>query len=444
MCDTLLALPNSTARHISLFGKNSDRQRNEAQAVEVFRRAEYQSGTALKCTYISIPQVRSTNAVLLCRPFWMWGAEMGANEHGVAIGNEAVFSRVAPPRNAALTGMDLLRLALERADSAKEAVDVITSLLEKHGQGGDCGYLHESYYHNSFLISDTREGFVLETVGQEWLVERVRDIRAISNAYSIDRTPERLSGGLLKLVHAVDGSTKSEPQYAVALADPEKQHIGSAEARQKCAQSLLTSHGGQLNAADMMKILRNHGLAEVHHPGWNSECITRKSLCLHAGDDERSGQTVGSMVSELSGSDPVHWVTGTGSPCLSIFKPLLINAAVASHGARPTGRFDPRALWWRHERIHRLAVMGDFAKLLEDICPERDALESDFRSRITSVLNGGSISDRELAVTECWNKASDMEDQWFARASRRCNVGASGYRDTWLKMNRMAGMADDF
>lgn len=30
------------------------------------------------------------------------------------------------------------RLALERASSAAEAVDVITSLLEAHGQGGPC------------------------------------------------------------------------------------------------------------------------------------------------------------------------------------------------------------------------------------------------------------------------------------------------------------------
>ena len=54
---------------------------------------------------------------------------MGANDAGVVIGNEAVWNRLSDaefdlrPR---LLGMDLLRLGLERAGSAAEAVDVIT------------------------------------------------------------------------------------------------------------------------------------------------------------------------------------------------------------------------------------------------------------------------------------------------------------------------------
>ena len=46
----------------------------------------------------------------------MWGAEMGANQHGVVIGNKAVWSRMPLNRGVALTGMDLLRLALEPLD----------------------------------------------------------------------------------------------------------------------------------------------------------------------------------------------------------------------------------------------------------------------------------------------------------------------------------------
>src|SRR5690606_18638852 len=140
----------------------------------------------------SIPQVSRTHAVLLCRPFWMWGAEMGANEHGVAIGNEGVQTRSPPPEQPALTGMDLLRLALERSTTAAEAVTVITSLLEAHGQGGNGGHILPAYYNNAFMIVDADEAYVLETLEREWLVERVGDIRAISNRYSIAQ-PDRVS-----------------------------------------------------------------------------------------------------------------------------------------------------------------------------------------------------------------------------------------------------------
>ncbi len=70
--------------------------------------------------------------------------------------------------------LSVCRLALERADTAERAVDVITDLLEKHGQGGncmedECGFT----YHNSFLISDRTEAWVLETAGKYWAAERV-------------------------------------------------------------------------------------------------------------------------------------------------------------------------------------------------------------------------------------------------------------------------------
>src|SRR5688500_15897227 len=109
MCDTIVATPPSTEDGAVWFGKNSDREPGEAQIVEHLP-AQSDSSTTIRCTQSQIPQVSNRVEVLLSRPFWMWGAEMGANEHGVAIGNEAVFTRI-PVAQSGLTGMDMLRLA---------------------------------------------------------------------------------------------------------------------------------------------------------------------------------------------------------------------------------------------------------------------------------------------------------------------------------------------
>ena len=146
MCDTLGKL----GKDRSFFAKNSDRSPNEIQILEYHGSKQGLSGN-VDCTYISIPQAQETYAVLLSRPVWMWGAEMGINEFGLCIGNEAVFTKGAYGKTG-LTGMDMVRLALERSRTAKDALELLISLLETYGQGGNCGFDHDFYYVNVFLL----------------------------------------------------------------------------------------------------------------------------------------------------------------------------------------------------------------------------------------------------------------------------------------------------
>ncbi len=60
----------------------------------------------------------------------MWGAEMGVNKYRLAIGNDAMFTKVKfVKQKKGLTGMDLLRHALERWAHVEEAITCITTLL---------------------------------------------------------------------------------------------------------------------------------------------------------------------------------------------------------------------------------------------------------------------------------------------------------------------------
>lgn len=73
-----------------------------------------------------------------------------------------------------ITSSFCFRLGLERADTAEKALTVIVDLLEKYGQGGNCMESHMAFtYHNSFLIADRKEAWVLETSGKYWAAEKV-------------------------------------------------------------------------------------------------------------------------------------------------------------------------------------------------------------------------------------------------------------------------------
>jgi dipeptidase len=134
-CDSVVALAPAAAAGSTLFGKNSDRPPGEPQAPILIESARHPAGATVRCQYVDVPQVRATARVLGSRPTWLWGFEMGLNEHGVAIGNETIFAHEAPAATG-LTGMDLVRLGLERADSAARALEVVEATVMKRSCAG--------------------------------------------------------------------------------------------------------------------------------------------------------------------------------------------------------------------------------------------------------------------------------------------------------------------
>ena len=55
-------------------------------------------------------------------------------------------------------------------------MDVITSLLSAHGQGGICCEDHnfgQWTYQNSFVTSDRREAWLIETAGSQWAAKKI-------------------------------------------------------------------------------------------------------------------------------------------------------------------------------------------------------------------------------------------------------------------------------
>ncbi len=365
----MVALSGVTRDGSVLFAKNSDRQPNEPHIIIQIPRQIHRPGEKVQCTYLEIEQNELTYEVLLLKPSWIWGCEMGSNEFGLNIGNEAVFTRekYGPPR---LTGMDMIRLALERCRDSEEALDLIVSLLERYGQGGNCGYEKKFTYHNSFLIADPESAWVLETAGEYWAAEKVRDVRSISNCLSIGKTFDRAHPRLIE--HAIQKKwCKSERDFDFArcYSDPLFTYFSGARTRQHCSQSSLERQRGSIDMGLMKNILRSH---DAEAEGRQFKRTSLKSICMHGGG-MIGDHTTGSYIASLSPELCTYWVTGSSTPCLAIFKPLWPH----THEAIPFREEEREAaiaFWRKREMLHRLVVSGQVRNLPEYL-QERDRLE---------------------------------------------------------------------
>lgn len=414
MCDTFVALSNATRDGSVIFGKNSDRHPNEAHELILIPRATHPEGAQVKCTYISLPQIRETNAVLLSKPFWIWGAEMGANEHGVVIGNEAVFTKVPYDKDPGLLGMDFIRLALERASTAGEALNVMIELLETYGQGGNSTCFGEFYYHNGFLIADSTEAWVFETAGKHWAAKKVEDIYTISNLISIGSTWDRASDDLVS--HAVSkGWCKDadEFNFSECYSDLIYTNLGAGKQRSCRTADLLQCTIGEIDIPFAMRVLRDHG--PEADEGWlPGQGIIGAEVCMHASfGPVRGSQATGSMISHLMPGQHTHWLTGTSAPCTSVFKPMWIDSGLPDLGTAPTGTYDEATLWWRHENLHR-EVLRDYANRIRMIEAERNSLETDFLHRVEE-MKDESQAGRAVLTQTIFDEAEIREEQWLTK-----------------------------
>jgi secernin len=445
MCDTLVALGHATADGSTILAKNSDRSPNEVQVPVYVPRTQHDEAE-VRCTHITIPQVAETCAVLLSKPFWMWGCEMGVNEHGVAIGNEAVFTR-EPQAETGLLGMDLIRLGLERAHTARAALVVITHLLNTHGQGGACSIAAKgTSYHNSFIIADPGQAWVLETAGRYWAAKEVRGTYSISNRLTIGADPDLASPGLVQ--HAVEQgwcASEADFDFARCYSDDTHRTTRSCAIREAATRAHLKAGCGQIAARTMFSALRDHD-----KDGSSPEWVPNRSevaVCMHAANAKHAGQSTASLVAHLRADMPVHWMTGTSAPCTGVFKPFYVGPLPDQVGT-PGGRYDEATMWWAHERLHR-AVLQDYATRTAAYRQERARMEETFLREERMLYDrhyDTPTAERAAALAaltrSACERAAAATSDWEARVRAMPVRRKAGfrYRRYWRKQNRAAGM----
>jgi len=403
---------------------------------------EHPEGSMVKCTYIEVTQAPETYEVALSCPYWIWGAEMGVNEHGVAIGNEAVWSR-EPYRKTGLLGMDLLRLALERADSARKALQVIVDLIERYGQGGSANRDFELIYHNSFIIADTREAWVLETADKHWVAEKVRDVCSISNGYTIRDKWDMASPGLVE--HAIEMGwceSRRDFDFARCYGDPQMNVITMCSERLARSTELLRENKGNIGVELMMSFLRDHGGKE-----WDPWSQTNATICMHASPSVVSN-TAGSYVGHLMDEEHVHWFSPS-SPCLSLYIPVFMGGVgVPEEAGRGEGVFSADSPWWVHEKFVRMVHMKGYSRLVGSVKFELDELQKKFLEDAYGAREkclGFSADERSRLLREvterCFKIAYKKYEEWSERVFKEAGGRPpEKYYEYWYLQNYAANI----
>jgi secernin len=392
-CDTFVALPDATRDGVALLGKNSDRPVRDSQPLRLHPRRRAAPGARLALAYTEIPDVPESYAHLGGSPYWCWGHEIGLSEHGVAIGNEALFTRdlaanVASARRGedlpgGVLGMELVRLGLERGRTAAEAVEVMAGLVERYGQWGSglpATPVTDGAYDNSYLVLDPREAWVLETSGRHWVAKRVeRGTWAISNQATIRREWDAADADLA--AHAVaEGWWPGDPaalDFARAYTDPgtplQVSHIRLARSRQLLAAA---PDAGGVTVPYAQRILRDHYEDTfLGGPYFTAALPDFLTLCMHSHPAGFTwGDTASSAVCVLprDGDGLPHMWWTPGPPCVGAYVPVFPSAGTVPQpltraGTAGPGRPDRVPLddyadgsyWWRFKRLLETVKGGE-------------------------------------------------------------------------------------
>jgi dipeptidase len=320
----VVALGRATADGRTLFGHNHNASARDGYALVRVEGRAFAPGETVCAGRVTLPQARQTCTVLAGRRVGQWGYAHGINEHGVAAGVTAVRTRLAGERTG-LSGPDIVRLALERAGGARQAADLITDLVARHGQQAEEPGPHDC----SFLVADGREAFAVETCGRFWAEQVIGRVRAVTDICHLHQDWDRIARGLADW--AIDNgwwpANGTKLDFA-GVVSPEAGDSAASLRRWGRATLHLEQHSGQIDLPFMRHLLADHG----DRPG-----STDFALCRHAAGPD-GPWTSSSLVASTgpAGSLPVAWFA-FGPPCRGLWFPLVLAGELPEAFQAPGG-----------------------------------------------------------------------------------------------------------
>ena len=187
-CTSLIVGKDATADGSVLLAHNEDLGDHSVQHYITVPHAAHSPGDVVTLySGVEVPQVEETYGYMASTIFDLHyipgDVTSGINEHQVSVANNLAYQRsaISPcPITGRIIWTEFTKLALQRASTAREAVDVIGGLAQTYKLGLDTGTM--------FAVADPEEGWWIEVAQEgQWVAQRVADDEAVvrANAYRI-------------------------------------------------------------------------------------------------------------------------------------------------------------------------------------------------------------------------------------------------------------------
>ena len=412
-CSSFVVMGSETKTGDIIYAKNSDRPFNEAQPLIYYPAKDHPENSFTDCSFIKIPQVKHTYACIGSKPHFFWGFEHGINEHGLMIGNEQVSGREIPERRWGLIGMDILRLALERARDAKEAIEVIDELLCTIGTGGAPGH-RITPFNSNFIISDPNESYMFESHQRKWVAKKVDRYGYLANCYSIQEDYDLIADGTIEEA-CEKGWWHPDVAFNPAKAwtvDELLYDESEGFVRYSRLGHLLsdkTASDEKIDVKYAMNVLRDHyeeipELNSIYSRAANKIC----TICSHPGGVGYGCASAASTVTVIRKDVPKELLfTYWGSmapPCCSIFRPYYNIDFIPDDLQHAESLYRSEDQWWQFIELERYIALNydkfapkgkeEFAKMEDEFIQQAEYVEGSYDGDISKLREFSAEASR--------------------------------------------------
>ncbi|MBC8322178.1 MAG: C69 family dipeptidase [Candidatus Marinimicrobia bacterium] len=178
---------------------------------------------------------------------------VGMNESGLTMSCNWMYSKEESLENMGIRRYAIRQLILERAATAREAVELISSFIDTYGQADWSGL--------TYVLADPNEGWIVETTTHNWVAKKLKDheIIAVANRYTIGEEFDLSSKNLIQ--NAIEKGwykPKDGPfNFKLAYGDSEFMSEQYDSEREVRVETLLEEKFGKIKPEDLMTILRD-------------------------------------------------------------------------------------------------------------------------------------------------------------------------------------------